>query len=60
MSDWWAGCTLDSLDGVRVNVFEQGRRYGGCPHRVLPRCAGGQPGGQLCGPGTFAGTGLYR
>lgn len=30
MSDWWAGRTLDSLDGVRVNVFEQGRRYGGC------------------------------
>ena len=29
MSDWWAGRTLDSLDGVRVNVYEQGRRYGG-------------------------------
>lgn len=33
MSDWWTGRTLDSLDGVRVNVFDQGRRYGGCLQR---------------------------
>ena len=48
---WWAKTPIPRYcedHNDIVTCFEAGT--GGCAHRLLPGGAGGQPGGQLCGP----------